>query len=397
MTGRSAFLRQTPVASRSLWMMLFLGLFPGCSLADSEETEDRVSSRSYKGHEDDTDANNLVGVYPSILGTRLDDCQTCHSGKIEDGRLAGSSCDNCHDLLLHGTGHSALETLNPFGRDYLQAGRSKGALESIEERDSDGDGFSNEEEVSAGRYPGSERSRPGQAVANTLTVTLEVLRAAPPQSQFMLVNNTQQQLDDYITYKGVTVEDLLDAQDINLAGATGLTLIAPDGYIKSLPIEYVRKAFPQALFYSGLDTRTLGADCGFVTYPANIPDGVSDGSPLSGEYRLMLGHERNGVSLDPASLNVTEGRIVGEGPLRIVVPQEVPGMPDRGSRFSPSDCGDGYDFREDADHNAGSMVRGVIAIRIDPMPVGVEEFDYMNGGWAYVNAGQIILYGHGIG
>ena len=42
------------------------------------------------------------------------------------------------------------------------------------------------------------------------------------------------------------------------------------------------------------------------------------------------------------------------------------------------------------------MVRGVIAIRIDPMPAGVEEFDYMNGGWAYIDAGQLIVYGHGV-
>ena len=111
----------------------------------------------------------------------------------------------------------------------------------------------------------------------------------------------------------------------------------------------------------------------------------------------MLGYERDGVLLDPSALDVSDGRISGEGPLRMVVPQENPGMPDRGSRFSPSDCGDGFDFRAEADHNAGSMVRGVIAIRIDPMPVGVEEFDYMNGGWAYVNAGQIIIYGHGVG
>ena len=73
-----------------------------------------------------------------------------------------------------------------------------------------------------------------------------------------------------------------------------------------------------------------------------------------------------------------------------------PGRPDRGSKFSPADCGDRFDFREDADHNAGSMVRGVIAIRIDPMPLGVEEYDYMNGGWAYIDAGELTLYGHGV-
>jgi hypothetical protein len=131
-------------------------------------------------------------------------------------------------------------------------------------------------------------------------------------------------------------------------------------------------------------------------YPDSLPEGLSDGSLLLGEQWLMLGYERNGLPLETSDLDVTEGRIVGEGPLRLVVPQENPGMPDRGSRLSPSDCGDGFDFRADADHNAGSMVRGVIAIRIDPMPVGVEGFDHMNGGWAYVDAGQLIIYGHGV-
>jgi len=60
----------------------------------------------------------------------------------------------------------------------------------------------------------------------------------------------------------------------------------------------------------------------------------------------LAARKRDGVTLDPVSLNVAEGRIVGEGPLRIVVPQESPGPPDRGSRFSPSGCGDESDFRD---------------------------------------------------
>jgi len=42
------------------------------------------------------------------------------------------------------------------------------------------------------------------------------------------------------------------------------------------------------------------------------------------------------------------------------------------------------------------MVHGVIAIRVNPMPAGVEEFDYMNGGWAYIDANQLLIYGHNI-
>ena len=45
---------------------------------------------------------------------------------------------------------------------------------------------------------------------------------------------------------------------------------------------------------------------------------------------------------------------------------------------------------------AGSMVRGVVAIRINPKPEGYEEFDARNGGWAYADARQLVLYGKGI-
>jgi hypothetical protein len=342
------------------------------------------------------DAENLVTIYPSIVGTRQDDCQTCHTGKIEDGRLAGSACDYCHDLVLHGTGHGARETLNPFGLDYLDAGRSREALRRIAGDDSDGDGFSNGEELLAGRYPGSALSMPGQAVATLRTVTLEELKAMPPHTQLVLVNTTKQPLDDYVVYKGVTIVDLLDALDVSLKGAIGVTFIAPDGYMKSLPIESVDRAFPRPRFHAGLGAEDLGPDCGVVRYPENLPAGISDGAPIPGEHRLMIGYERNGAPLDTCFLDLTNRRIGGEGPLRIVVPQERPGRPDRGSTVSPTDCGDGFDFREDADHNAGSMVRGVVAIRIDPMPAGVEEFDHVNGGWAYLEAGKLILYGHNV-
>jgi hypothetical protein len=352
--------------------------------------EDRVSSRSYQGHENDIDANNLVSAYPSLVGTRLDDCQTCHSGRIEDGKLVGSSCDNCHDLVLHGDGHTFRETLNSFGVDYLEAGRNREALTAIKKQDSDGDGFSNDDELEAQRYPGNGFSMPGQATAKLLVVSLQELKAMPSHTQLMLSNASRQKFDEYVVFRGVKIKDLLESRGISLEGAAGITVIAPDGYMKSLPIEFVDRPFPEQSFLPGLDVETLGEECGFVNYPENVPDELPE------EHWLMLGYERNGAALDKSVLDVAAGRITGEGPLRIIVPQATPGKPDRGSRFSPTECADGFDFDEYADHNAGSMVRGVIAIRIDPMPAGVEEFDYMNGGWAYINAGQSIIYGHGV-
>ena len=42
------------------------------------------------------------------------------------------------------------------------------------------------------------------------------------------------------------------------------------------------------------------------------------------------------------------------------------------------------------------MVRGVVAIRVNPMPDGYEDFDYQNGGWAYIDGHAILVYGFGI-
>jgi hypothetical protein len=55
---------------------------------------------------------------------------------------------------------------------------------------------------------------PGQPEASIVTVTLEELQAVPSHSQFMLINNTQQQFDDYVTYTGIKIKDLLDAQTV---------------------------------------------------------------------------------------------------------------------------------------------------------------------------------------
>lgn len=56
---------------------------------------------------------------------------------------------------------------------------------------------------------------------------------------------------------------------------------------------------------------------------------------------------------------------------------------------------DGWDFDEAIDHNAGKCVRGMCVIRINPMPVGHEDFDWKNG-WSLIQDKAIILYGHGV-
>jgi hypothetical protein len=312
-------------------------------------------------------------------------------------------CDFCH-LIQHPSKDfqqvqpkSFAETLNPYGRDYARGGRNEAALRAIAKIDSDGDGYDNDKEIISLKYPGDVQSKPGQSAAPMKTLTMDQLKAMPRTTLFLLANLSKHR-DFYATYTGVKVRDLLTAVGVNPADPAiqGITVVAPDGYTKDFPADKVSKPFAPGLFYVGLDTKTLGESCGYVQYPDTLPKGLSDGAPIPGEPWLILGYEREGRLLEPSKLDVRGGKTDGEGPFRMIVPQASPSKPDRGSPQSPSECKDGNDFDGSKDHNAGDMVRGVVAIRINPMPPGYEDFDSKNGGWAYVSSGTLIVYGYGI-
>jgi hypothetical protein len=385
-----------------LLMVLGCGLY-GCGDQAVGTPPAPVSSRAYKGHADDQDMNNLVSVYPAIVGTRLDDCQSCHTGGVVvvgGRRQFKNPCDYCHFIPFPAEGVSEApvsyeQTLNLYGLAYKQAGRNVEAIRLLASLDSDGDGFANQEEIKDLRYPGSAESKPGQPRARLLVLDMEDLRAMPAHQQFMLVNTHKQRFDTYARYKGVMLKDLLSAVGVELEEISGVTLIAADGYMKDFEVELIRQPFPKGLFFASLDTSAMG-ECGFVEYPSILPSGLVDGGEIPGAQWLLLAYERGGEPLDTAYLDPASGRLNSEGPLRIIVPQSRPGAPDRGSVHSPSNCNDRYDYDDANDHNAGNMVRGIVALRVNPMPEGYEEFDAMNGGWAYVDAGQLVIYGKGI-
>jgi len=110
----------------------------------------------------------------------------------------------------------------------------------------------------------------------------------------------------------------------------------------------------------------------------------------------MLAYARDGAPIEACNMDLSSQRINGEGPFRVIVPQSTPGSPDRGSQYSPTTCDDEWDYDDSKDHNAGAMVRGVVAIRVNPLPSGYEDFDYYNGGFAYIEDQTVIVYGHGI-
>jgi len=100
-----------------------------------------------------SDLSNARSVYPAIEDTRLDSCTLCHT--------SGSS-------------------LNSYGRAYDSAGSDRSALTEIENRDSDGDGFTNIVEIKALTFPGNSSSKPVQQPTATRAPTRTPTRTPTP-------------------------------------------------------------------------------------------------------------------------------------------------------------------------------------------------------------------------
>jgi hypothetical protein len=292
-----------------------------------------------------------------------------------------------------------VDTLNTYGLAYRNAGRTFGAFAAIDGQDSDGDGHRNGVEIAELRNPGDPASRPGLPQAATVSLGWEEIRRLPVQTQFMLMNTTKEQTDDYVLYKGVRVIDLLSAAKVYLTGVTGITVFAPDGYSIDYSLEDVQAHFPRGVFYA--EPRAFeGLDKAFVKYPADLPAGVKDRKRVPADPWLLLAYERNGRPLDLSSYEKGTGRLTGEGPYRLVKPQRDlggdrlrPGRPDRSQRSKT--FGDGWDFLPGIDHNAGACIRGACVIRVNPMPEGYEEVDWKNG-WPLIADKKIVIYGYGI-
>jgi hypothetical protein len=92
--------------------------------------------------------------YPAIKGTTLDSCQLCHP--------------------------SGGYTLNSYAQDFANNGHSFTAIANL---DSDGDGYTNIQEITALTFPGDAASHPGAAATATRTATATSTQPAPPATQ----------------------------------------------------------------------------------------------------------------------------------------------------------------------------------------------------------------------
>jgi len=87
----------------------------------------------------------------------------------------GGSCNVCH---------TTVPNMNPYGTDLVEAGATKNNIPpatfvAVEGLDSDRDGFTNIQEINAGKFPGDKASHPGV----TITITAPIVAQVIPSGQ----------------------------------------------------------------------------------------------------------------------------------------------------------------------------------------------------------------------
>ena len=361
---------------------------------------------------DEQDAPKFLQAYPDKAGTKLDDCASCHAGNTyttKSGAVVTESvCQYCHSEYGYDGSGDITKTLNPYGADYMAAGRSVAAFAAIEGLDSDNDTYSNITEINAIRYPGDALDTPAKVAAPHIFLTLDELEAMlTPHEQFMLMNTSRggsDGLDFYATYTGVIMQELLEATGWT-DDSSGVTVTAPDGYSYTYARTstgtnyFIEGTFPEAPYW--YDATADSVNGGWVNYSAPGNTGRTNGQIISvtNGLRLILAYKVNNAYLDIAYQD-EQNKLNGEGPFRAVPPQWNPGYPDRQSNSDTPDAEPWpYDKNEvNTDHNGGFSARGVAAIRVDPLPEGTTEYDWRNSqtdaGWGLLNDEKIVIYGN---
>jgi hypothetical protein len=357
-----------------------------------------VCMAAYEGHQDDSDVAAMLKAYPQLKGTSLDSCNTCHTGGgVPDSEKPGqtrvvNSCDYCHVIYKDGAA-DATDTLNGFGKDYRNGLRTRSAFQSIAQKDSDGDGFTNADEIANLTMPGSADSSPAMKPAPHIVMSLDEMSGSLPivKETVFIDSYKSMEGDTYYTYRGFKMSDILKAAGM-ADNAVSIDVISVDGYSKTFPIDRIDRLFKQAAPVFGLGKEDLGA-CGWVHYDG---EGLKPSVPLPDEY-FILSFEQNGKKYGRAALDAKTGRITEHGPFRTVMPQSVispPDLPAFADASCPPKVDEIYRYHKDYEKNSDFAVKAVVAIRVNPLPEGARDFNWQDqGGWEYVDNDRIIIYG----
>lgn len=360
-------------------------------------------------HEGEKDASKFLSVYPDKAGTKLDNCALCHGGgQYENkGKLTTlGSCQWCHYSYGYDGAGNIEDTMNAYGKAYKNAGRNAAAVSTIDGLDSDGDGYTNKQEIEAGTFPGNPDDHPGLTEAPFRIYTKAQLESMTQQTEFLLMN-TSRSGDYYAQYSGVPMKELLDDAGI-LPSATGIIVYSPDGWSQTHPLYYDEDIemyhvygnapgqtyqYPPASYYYNTQADiATNPTFGWCDYSAPSCVGRFNGDPIhvDGGLKAILAIKREGAYLDPGVLN-SENSLDGEGPFRVVVPQKYVNAPDQSSKASNQNVI--WPYNSDWDHNAGAATRTVTIIKVLPLPQGTTDIDVLEAGWKYVDQEKIIVYG----
>jgi len=379
---------------RKVKLISVLGIVIGLSLIAAH-----VWSAYY--HAGESDAPKFLAAYPDKAGSKLDQCNTCHTGGsyVSGGKTTTlGSCQWCHYKYGYDRSGNITATLNVYGKAYYDNGRTAAALKAIENLDSDGDGFTNIQEINALSFPGNANDYPGMAIAPYRIFTRTQLLEMAQHKQFLLMNTTKSG-DYYAEYSGITLQDLLARAGMTSA-ATGINVYSPDGFSAYHPLSpdpspslyHAIGLYPAATYYYDMladPAKTIGGWCDYSA-PSNAGRANGDSIVVEGGLQNMLAMKRDGALLDTGHLNASN-KLDGEGPFRVVPPQKIPGPPDQ-----PSTAPNNFpiwQWDSNADHNAGYSSRSVTIIKVNPLPAGTTDIDVLEAGWAYIDQAKIVVYG----
>ena len=358
-------------------------------------------------HEGEIDTPNFRTIYPQTAGTKLDGCTLCHmSGSYVSGGKTTNlgSCQWCHYKSNYGKTekYNYAETLNNYGKDYLEHGRNEAAITAIQDLDSDGDGYSNKIEITALRYPGDPNDDPTKVAAPSKVLTRGQLEAMPQHTQFLL-QNASKSTDTYAEYTGVPMEDLL--KPLVLPSANDVMVLSPDGYSQthpfnydaSLNVYYINGKYPPAkFFYNDQADMAKHPATGWCDYSAPSVAGRMNGDPIVNKagLKMILAFKRDGQYLTPGVLNL-QNKLDGEGPFRVVPPQKVVGPPDQRSNAKNAQDPSTWiwPYLPDGDHNVGASTRSTTIMKVGPLPKGTTDINLLEAGWNYIDQDKIVIYG----
>jgi hypothetical protein len=361
-----------------------------------------TASAAFSGyhHMGEEDSAQFLKIYPDKAKTKLDSCGLCHSGGQYEKRpgmfVSLGSCQYCHLRYGYDGIGNIDDTLNPYGRDYLNNGRDEASIKAIDSKDSDGDGFTNRLEILAVRFPGSKNDDPTKKTAPSRVYIREQLEALPQHTQFILMNSSKSG-DFYAEYKGVTLETLLNDVGI-LDSATGIRVYSPDGWSQYHPLEpdpdpslyHVFGTYPSSVYQYNIQAdKAKGGWCDYSSVSC-AERKHNDPINVQGGLKLMLAYKHDNEDLTPGILS-PDNKLDGEGPYRVIVPQKIPTPPDQESTSPDQDLI--WPYKADWDHNAGSATRTATIIKVEPLPEGTTDIDLLEAGWQFVDQGKIIIYG----